>query len=56
LTAGASAPFAEPILKRVAKYGSSSGEKPKAILCASSEEMGGRINLTKNRNLTNRSG
>ncbi|MCD9298620.1 hypothetical protein LUR18_39545, partial [Bradyrhizobium diazoefficiens] len=31
-------------LKRVAKYGSSGGEKPKAILCASSDKMFGRIN------------
>jgi hypothetical protein len=45
-----------PSLKRVAKYGSSGGEKPKAILCASSEEMCGRINPTKNRTLTNRTG
>ena len=45
-----------PSLKRVAMYGSSGGEKPKAILCASSEEMCGRINPTKNRTLTNRTG
>jgi Transposase DDE domain group 1 len=30
-----------PSLKRVTKYGASGGEKPKAILCASSEEMCG---------------
>jgi hypothetical protein len=45
-----------PSLKRVAKYRPSGGEKPKAILRASSEEMCGRINPTKNRTLTNRTG
>ena len=40
LTGGASAPRSpNPSLKRVAKYGSSGGEKPKAILCASSKEV-----------------
>ncbi|MGY4501241.1 hypothetical protein ACVWYH_005172 [Bradyrhizobium sp. GM24.11] len=48
LTGGASAPRSpNPSLKRVAKYGSSGGEKPKAILCASSEQMCGHINRTK---------
>ena len=43
LTAGASA-FVRPTLSiGVAKYGSSGGEKPKAILRASSEETWGRI-------------
>ena len=37
-----------PSLKRVAKYRSSGGEKPKTILCASSDEMCGRINRAKN--------
>ncbi|MEY9418199.1 hypothetical protein ABIF69_004641 [Bradyrhizobium japonicum] len=45
LTGGASAPRSPNLyLKRVAKYGSSGGEKPKAILCASSDKMCGRIN------------
>ena len=40
MTGGASAPRSpDPSLKRVAKYGSSGGEKPKAILCASSKEV-----------------
>jgi hypothetical protein len=30
-----------------AKYGSSGGEKPKAILCAPSEDIRGRIRRTK---------
>ncbi|WP_283808521.1 hypothetical protein [Bradyrhizobium japonicum] len=48
LTGGGSAPRSPNLsLKRVAKYVSSGGEKPKAILCASSEQMCGHINRTR---------
>jgi hypothetical protein len=48
LTGGASAPRSPNLhLKRVAKYRSSGGEKPKAIPRASSEQMRGHINRTK---------
>ncbi|MCP1748853.1 hypothetical protein ABIF68_011454 [Bradyrhizobium japonicum] len=48
LTGGASAPRSPNLsLKRVAKYRWSGGEKPKAILCASSDKMCGRINRAK---------
>ena len=48
LTGGACRPrLPNPSLKRVAKYRSSGGKKPKAILCASSDEMCGRINRIK---------
>ena len=43
----------DPSLKRVAKYRSSGGEKPKAILCASSEQICDR---PKPRTLMNRTG
>src|SRR5581483_2285945 len=45
-----------PSLKRVARYSSSGGEKPKVILCASSKQMCGHINRTQKRTFTNRTG
>src|SRR4249920_616036 len=47
LTDGAAAPFAQPIPQARCKYGSSGGEKPNAVLCASSEEMCVNINRVK---------